>query len=80
MGKWKGMIGQSFTPEQFREYVAGLSWDDWLPEFIVLHHTAVPSLGQRPSGFTVNTCLDWKSITMMKWGGAPGPIYLLTTM
>jgi GH24 family phage-related lysozyme (muramidase) len=39
MGKWKGIVGRSFTPEQFKEYVAGLSWDDWRPEFIVLHNT-----------------------------------------
>ena len=35
---WKGIVGRNFTPEEFREYVAGLSWDDWRPEFIVLHN------------------------------------------
>lgn len=39
MGKWKGIVGRSFTPEEFRQYVAGLNWGEWLPEFIVLHNT-----------------------------------------
>jgi hypothetical protein len=53
MGKWKGIIGKSFSAEQFREYVNSLSWGDWTPDFIVLHHTAEPSLAQRPQGLTV---------------------------
>ena len=48
---WKGIVGRNFTPDAFREYVAGLTWGEWQPEFIVLHHTAVPSLAQRPNGF-----------------------------
>jgi hypothetical protein len=48
---WKKIVGRNFTPEKFREYVAGLRWGQWQPEFIVLHHTAVPSLAQRPHGF-----------------------------
>ena len=48
---WKGIISQGFSVEEFREYVNGLSWVDWVPDFITLHHTAVPSLAQRPNGF-----------------------------
>jgi len=73
MGKWKGIIGQSFTPEQFREYVAGLSWDDWLPEYIVLHHTAVPSLVQRPSGFTREHLLGLEKYYRDEMGWSAGP-------
>lgn len=36
---WESIVGQSFTPAEFREYVAGLSWGVWRPEFLVLHNT-----------------------------------------
>lgn len=39
MGTWKGIVGRSFTVEEFRQYVAGLKWNEWRPEFIVLHNT-----------------------------------------
>lgn len=48
---WKGIVGKNFTPSDFQEYVAELTWDTWQPSFIVLHHTAIPSLVQRPNGF-----------------------------
>ena len=47
---WKGIVGRNFTPDAFREYVAGLTWGEWQPEFIVLHHTAVPIPGAAPLG------------------------------
>jgi hypothetical protein len=31
-----------FTPEQFKNYVQQLHFDDWKPSFVVLHHTASP--------------------------------------
>jgi hypothetical protein len=56
--KWKGIIGQAFTPASFQDYVAGLSWEKWQPEFIVLHHTEDPSLASRPAGLTKQHILD----------------------
>lgn len=50
---WKGIIGQSFTPESFDSYLHGLIWSAWRPSFVVLHNTANPSLEQRPKGLTL---------------------------
>lgn len=35
---WKGIVGRSFSPSEFLEYVKSLSFVDWRPEFIVLHN------------------------------------------
>lgn len=67
---WKGIVGKSMSPEEFRDYVDGLTWGQWKPQFITLHNTAVPSLRQRPDGFTERhirnleafyKSKDWKS-------------------
>jgi N-acetylmuramoyl-L-alanine amidase CwlA len=49
---WKGIVGRPFSPAQFDEYCHDLIWDAWRPTLIVLHNTAVPTLAQRPGGFT----------------------------
>jgi hypothetical protein len=35
-----------FTPEEFKNYVAGLRWKLWKPQFLTLHNTAEPNLAQ----------------------------------
>ncbi|HEV7508178.1 MAG TPA: N-acetylmuramoyl-L-alanine amidase [Thermoanaerobaculia bacterium] len=52
MATWKGIVGQSFTPDDFDTYCHTLQWLSWRPSFIVLHNTGVPSLAQRPNGLT----------------------------
>lgn len=49
---WKGIVGRSFSPEQFDVYLHGLTWISFRPSFLVLHNTANPSLADRPKGFT----------------------------
>jgi hypothetical protein len=49
---WKGIVGKSFSPESFETYCEALTWSAWRPKFIALHNTGVPSLAQRPQGFT----------------------------
>ena len=58
MSHWKGIIGSDFTPESFDKYCHSLQWSTWRPSFIVLHNTAVPSLAQRPNGFTKQHILN----------------------
>jgi hypothetical protein len=70
---WKGIVGRNFTPEQFREYVGGLRWDRWQPEFIVLHHTAVPSLAQRPHGFNQGSMSGLERYYRNEMGWSAGP-------
>ncbi len=46
MPNWKGIIGRGFRAQEFKDYVATLSFSDWRPEFIVLHNTSAPRLSQ----------------------------------
>lgn len=46
MAQWKGIVGQSFTPDTFDAYVSQLKFDQWHPQFVVLHNTASPKLSQ----------------------------------
>jgi N-acetylmuramoyl-L-alanine amidase len=52
MAGWKGIVGKSFTADDFDAYCHTLVWNAWRPSFIVLHNTGVPSLAQRPNGLT----------------------------
>ncbi len=49
---WKGIVNKKFTAAEFPAYLDTLTWDNWQPEFIVLHNTASPNLAQRPNGLT----------------------------
>ncbi|HSS96645.1 MAG TPA: peptidoglycan recognition family protein [Terriglobales bacterium] len=44
MPTWKGIIGRSFTPNTFSDYVTTISFPAWRPQFVVLHNTAMPKL------------------------------------
>lgn len=39
---WRGIVGRSFTPDAFEQYVASLRFNLWRPRFIVVHNTSVP--------------------------------------
>jgi N-acetylmuramoyl-L-alanine amidase len=52
MGNWKGIVGISYTPDEFDKFCHSLHWTAWRPSFIALHNTAVPSLAQRKNGLT----------------------------
>lgn len=45
------ILGKAYTPSEFGDYVKTLNWASWKPQYVVLHHTAAPSLVQRPHGF-----------------------------
>lgn len=44
MPAWKGIVGKSFTPGAFNDYVAAITFPTWRPQFVVLHNTATPKL------------------------------------
>jgi hypothetical protein len=46
MASWKGIVGKGFHQDEFKDYVAGLSFATWRPSFVVLHNTAVPTFAQ----------------------------------
>ena len=52
MANWKGIVGNSYSAEDFDTYCHTLQWTGWRPSFIALHNTAAPSLAQRPDGLT----------------------------
>jgi hypothetical protein len=43
MSNWNGIVGKGFTPDDFKTYVAGLTFAKWRPSFVVLHNTAIPT-------------------------------------
>ena len=68
------VIGRSFSPEEFREYVKGLKWGDaFRPTFTCLHNTASPSLAQRPAGLTKQHILNLQAYYRDEkgWNGGP---------
>lgn len=46
------VVGQGFSVEEFGQYLATIDDMHWTPHALCVHHTASPSLGQRPAGFT----------------------------
>lgn len=73
MSKWQGIVGKSFTVEGFRDYVAGLRWSFWRPQFIVLHNTGEPTLAQRPQGLTREHILGLQAYYRDEQGWSAGP-------
>jgi N-acetylmuramoyl-L-alanine amidase CwlA len=73
MGNWKGIVGSSFSSEGFDSYCHALHWTQWRPSFIVLHNTAIPSLAQRPDGFTKQHIDNLESFyrDQQKWSAGP---------
>ena len=43
---WKGIVNRAFTPQRFADYVSGLTFPLWRPQFVVLHNTGAPTLAQ----------------------------------
>jgi len=73
MPAWKPIVGKSFTPAKFDDYVHTLQWTAWRPSFIVLHNTAVPALKDRPNGFNAQSMKDFVSYYRdeQKWSAGP---------
>lgn len=77
-------VKRAFTQEEFRAYVAGLSWPRWRPSLIVWHNTAAPTLAQWhasavederkgiiPPGLTRIRNLERYYQNDQKWSGGP---------
>lgn len=45
MPAWKGIVGKGFSASEFQGYVRSLKLRAWRPQFIVLHNTYIPRLG-----------------------------------
>jgi hypothetical protein len=73
MAGWKGIIGTSFTADEFDTYCHTLQWTAWRPSFIVVHNTGAPSLAQRPKGFTKQHMTNFEVFyrDQQKWKAGP---------
>src|ERR1700712_3145625 len=73
MPNWKGIVGQSFSAEDFDAYVHTLHWTAWRPSFIVLHNTGSPTLGDRPQGLTKTHINNLEAFyrDSQKWSAGP---------
>ena len=64
-------VGQVWTPESLREYLDTLTKPDWC-DAITLHHTASPSLAQRPNGFIAQHLRNLEAFYRGKgWSAGP---------
>jgi N-acetylmuramoyl-L-alanine amidase len=73
MAGWKGIVGRSFSPDDFDTYCHTLQWTAWRPSFIVLHNTAIPSLAQRPNGLTETHIKNLEAFYRDTQGWKAGP-------
>ena len=66
-------IGLRATIPQLKKYLESIEFTSFKPKFVVVHHTAAPSLAQRPDGFTEQHLLNLKNYyeNVMNWNGAP---------
>jgi len=67
-------VGKRFTPSQFKKYLDDTDLSgSFKPKFVTLHHTASPSLAQRPQGFTEQHLKNLRHYyeNQLGWSGAP---------
>jgi len=66
-------IGKRMTRKEFADYLNSLQFSTFSPTFVTLHHTASPSLAQRPQGFSHQHLLNLLSYYQdtLGWNGAP---------
>jgi hypothetical protein len=70
---WKGIVGTSFSADDFDAYCHALSWSAWRPSFITLHNTASPSLAQRPNGLSAQHIRNLEKYYRDEMGWKAGP-------
>ena len=68
---WKGIVCKRFSPAEFDDDVGHLTFSAWRPQFVVVHNTSVPSLAQRPNGFTQQHIQNLKSLYRTSRDGVP---------
>ena len=70
------IVARRFTPAAFVPYLAGISLRTFLPSMVVLHNTAVPTLADRPQGFSEGQIHDLEHyyahvVEGRGWSGGP---------
>lgn len=70
---WKPIVGKPFTAEEFHDYVASLTFDQWRPQFAVLHNTAVPTFAdwhKHPGEVRMRGLTHWYR-DVKQWSAGP---------
>ena len=75
---WRGIVGKSFLPNQFIDYVQQTTFHGWQPRFVVLHNTSAPTLAQY-RGYATRGITDERWLLnlegyyrdQMKWSAGP---------
>ena len=65
-------VGKVWSSSSFNEYLKTVKKPSWA-RAVTLHHTAAPSLAQRPTGFTIQHIENIKSYYSQKLGWKKGP-------
>jgi hypothetical protein len=65
-------VGRTWTPRTFRDYLGTLTPPSWAKS-VTLHHTAAPSLAQRPSGLTAQHMANIRDYYAKTLGWSRGP-------
>jgi hypothetical protein len=64
-------VGKVWTPESFGQYLKTIKPPTWA-KGVCLHHTAAPSLSQRPKGWTIQHIINMREFYKgMKWRSGP---------
>ena len=66
-------VGQRFDAAGFKQHLDEVKFGSFQPKFVTLHHTGVPSLADRPKGFSQQHLLNILKYygVDMGWNGAP---------
>lgn len=75
MAKWKKIIGLSLSKQEFDDWLAlwPMPPTAWKPRGLTLHHTAAPSLAQRPGGLTAQHIQNLQAYYRDEKGWSCGP-------
>lgn len=67
------IIGKGYAPDAFPAYLDGIDLVKWKPSLVTIHHTAFPSLADRPNGFTAVHMQNLRHYygTQLKWSAGP---------
>ncbi len=67
------IVAKRFAPDEFGAYLGSIALAAFRPSMVVLHNTAVPTLADRPSGFTTAQMADLEHYYahVQGWSGGP---------
>lgn len=66
-------VGRRMRVEELPAYLAPLTFPGFRPKCVTLHHTGIPDLAQRPTGFSAQHLLNLRDYygVQLRWSGAP---------